>query len=155
MDTNSQDSGNLPVPHQTSFIVHIQIPTTLTVLTPSTLLPPHNLDPTYLSIHYIFCTHLPILISNSTEPQSSSFSPCTSSYSSSSLALHEDFSSKGAAVRVTLLWCALIGVEGSAMSTCGVFLMPLILLSDATLFLFLLFFFLPDSTFSFFPPQKN
>ena len=120
-------SVHLPVPHQASFIVHIHIPTTLTLLTPSTLLPPpsQNWGPTHLSIPYLLHTHLAIPISTTTEPQSSSLvSPCTSSYSSSSPALLADFPSMGAAFGMIMHWCALTvvpGVERSA--TLGVFLM--------------------------------
>ena len=147
-DINSQDPIHLPVYHQaSSFIIHIQIPTTLTFLTPRTLPPPsHSWGPTHVSILYIFHTPIsPFLISTSIELQSSSLvSSCTSSYSSRSLELPAVSPSMGSILGLTMHWRALIGIPGversSAMSPWRLFLMSQFLLREDTLIFFLLIF---------------
>ena len=107
MDINSHPVL-LSVPHQASFIVYVQIPTTLTLLTPGTLPPTsHNWGPTYLSI--------PDVLSHPHLYRTTVLQLSFSMYSFIFLKLSSTacrFSLNGGILRVIMHWCALIGVLG-------------------------------------------
>ena len=96
------------------FFIHIQIPTTPTPFTPSTLLPPssHNRGPTHLSILDIFHTiSIPHrYLHRITVLQLSVFLCTFILLKLSSTAT--DSPSMGVALRVTMHWWALISIPG-------------------------------------------
>ena len=150
-DINSWDPVHLPVPLQAYFIVHIQIPTTITLITSSTLLPPsHNWGSTHLSILYIFTPISPFLISTSTEPQSSSLG-LPVHFQLLKLSSTADFPSmwgsrRGDHALVCTNWCTMCR-EICCNVDLGDLLNVSVLPREAPSF-FPFFFFLPDSTFS-------
>ena len=116
-----------------------------------------GVQPTSPSFTYFTPISPFLLISTSTEPHFSSLvSPHTSSFSSSSLALHTDFPSMGATIRVNMHWYAINWCSKCREIICIVYLgshldvsifTQRVHLFSSSFFPFL-FFFLPDSTFS-------